>query len=113
MFVNECGYGNNLYLDNIRIEHEVLITGEVVQPIVNQSVRIYPNPGNNHVNIYINGYERSEVMATVYDARGAVQSTSVFSGNAFDLNTELLSRGLYFIIVEVEETTHTFKWIKL
>jgi PKD repeat protein/subtilisin family serine protease len=113
MFVNECGYGNNLYLDNIRIEHEVLITGEVVQPIVNQSVRIYPNPGNNHVNIYINGYERSEVMATVYDARGAVQSTSVFSGNAFDLDTELLSRGLYFIIVEVEETTHTFKWIKL
>jgi hypothetical protein len=33
MFVNECGYGNNLFLDNIRIEHEVLITGNECNPL--------------------------------------------------------------------------------
>jgi hypothetical protein len=92
MFVNECGYGNNLFLDNIRIEHEVLITGNEVKPNANKTVQLYPNPGSNNVNISLQGYQRGEVITTVFDARGAVQSTDIFIGNSFDLNTELLSK---------------------
>lgn len=112
-FVNECGYGNNLFIDNIRIDHEVLITGEESRPNVSKRIQLYPNPGYNNVTISLQAYQKGEVITTVFDARGAVQITEFFRGNSFDLNTEMLSKGIYFIAVQAEGETQTFKWIKL
>jgi hypothetical protein len=96
-FIAVNGFGNNLYLDNIEFfttANEDLVETE------RKSIKLYPNPAFDEMNVVINLEERTDITIEIIDALGHVIS-SVNLPNAlnqtytYDVST--LRAGVYFV----------------
>ena len=102
--------GNNVYVDNINFN---MTTG--IDEVENISeINIYPNPAISSTNINFNLTQSSSVSITVTNELGQ-ELVKTELGNLstgvqnYVLNTEKLSRGLYFVSIKTEKGTVTKK----
>ncbi|MBL7938809.1 MAG: T9SS type A sorting domain-containing protein [Flavobacteriales bacterium] len=94
MFVTESNFGNNMYLDNIRIANTV---GVEENGMV--SFSLYPNPANETVNLSVVTTEGFKVEA--YNALGALAHSWSFTGSAtaITLDVSSLANGVYSLVL--------------
>ncbi|MDB4089347.1 M43 family zinc metalloprotease [Flavobacteriales bacterium] len=97
------GNGNNFYLDNININNIVGID----ELDVLTSVNIFPNPITNKATIELDVSKDSEVSIYLLNTIGEIvqqvlNKQSVSQGNSkFEINKNDLSKGIYFVNIEV------------
>lgn len=105
------GGGNNIFIDNFRINGQALSIGE--QAIAQNDLIVYPNPAKDQVRLkleLVNKVEKAEIF--VQNILGE-RVVDVFAGtlNAekyeFNLNASSLPSGIYFVsmILDGERTT--------
>ncbi len=77
--------------------------------VINSTVKVYPNPITDNLNIQLNNIEQNNSMATIslYDVRGRCLQTNRIDFSNHNLNTTIrlpqnLSSGNYFIAIDVE-----------
>jgi len=110
MFESVKGVGNNLFIDDVRID---LYTGTSNGISANESrFRVFPNPGNGLFTITLSeptDYLRIEVL----DMQG--KSVTVVHGNStinsYELNLQSLPKGMYFLKLATSGITETRKII--
>lgn len=96
------GFGNNLYIDNIRLSSTTSI-----DPIdLFKGVSVYPNPAKDNFEVNINLIESANVAVSVTDITGKVVSTynlgALATGdNSFYVNASGFASGLYNVIVNI------------
>lgn len=98
MFETESNYGNNMYLDDVRIANTVGVeeNGTV-------SFALYPNPADELVNLSVVSTEGYTVEA--YNALGAlVQNWAVpASSNSASLDVSALANGVYTLVLRTRD----------
>ncbi len=77
--------------------------------VVNNAIKVYPNPITDKLNIQLNNITQSNSMATIslYDVNGRCLQTNLTNFSNHNLNTTIrlpqnLSAGNYFIAIDVE-----------
>lgn len=96
------GFGNNLYIDNIRLSS----TTAIHTIDLYKGISVYPNPATDNFALNINLNETAVVSVSVTDITGkevkAYQLGSLASGdNTFYINTADLASGMYQVLVNV------------
>lgn len=83
------------------------------------SIRVYPNPVNNELNITFNSIISTNISARIFDNNGREISISSLNNNinnfeqTITLNTfSELSKGIYFLNIILENKSYNFKIIK-
>jgi|GEM_PF-4792817 len=75
------------------------------------SLKIYPNPFNNHISIALGG-DYQNVKTTLVDVTGKQFYSKTFTGNTIEINQlDALSGGIYFVTIELENGTSLTKKI--
>ena len=81
--------------------------------IINNTIKVYPNPIKDQVNVRLNNITQNNSIATIslFDINGKCLQTNQSSFNNHNLNTNIklpqnLSAGNYFITVSVEGKTY-------
>lgn len=96
------GFGNNLYVDNIRLSSNTAIhTIDLFK-----GLSVYPNPANDNFAVDINLTEASVVSVSVTDITGKVVKAYnlgmlSIGDNTFYVNASELASGLYNVIVHI------------
>jgi hypothetical protein len=96
------GFGNNLYIDNIRLSSTTAIQSIDLY----KGISVYPNPATDNFALNINLNETAVVTVSMTDITGkevkAYQLGSLASGdNTFYINTTDLASGMYQVLVNV------------
>lgn len=101
-FINRTFDGFKLYIDDLEVRTE---DHTVVNDLNLFSIQPFPNPFNDVLNL-----KNADDNTTwnVYNFDGKI----IESGNGKTVNTSTFSRGSYFICVQHQGTTNTFKIIK-
>lgn len=102
MFVTESNFGNNMYLDNVRIANTV-----GVEELGMESFALYPNPANSVVNLTVNS--ANAFTAEAYDALGALVRSwfiTPSSANAV-LDVSGFANGVYTVVVRTANAIGT------
>lgn len=113
-FKFESGEGNNIYIDDINIDHTTALTE--LESLKN-NFRIFPNPALNDAVVYFSTEETSKVSVKVIDVLGkTVYSKSMGDLNAGNhniiLNKEILNTaGVYFVQLSINDLLVTQKLI--
>jgi hypothetical protein len=81
-------------------------------------VSLFPNPGDQNLNIQSQGKYRGPVYFEVISSTGQQNAISsqfekVFDDQTFPINTRELSAGLYIVRIRLDQNTFIKKWIKL
>ncbi len=113
-FVYEVGngYGNNFYLDGIRIEN---VTG--VEELNNLlGVQVFPNPSNGLTRISLNTPENGKLSLNLIDVLGRnvadVYNGSVNAGEqVYNVDVNSIDAGIYFLQINYNERTSAVKLI--
>ena len=95
-------YGNNLYIDDIRVYNSTNVSIEA--PELNSSVTIYPNPATNQLNLNINLENSANVTYQIVNSLGQV----VLDNNLGDLNN-----GQHTQSVDVSDLAAGFYYVQL
>jgi hypothetical protein len=93
-----CGYGNNLFIDDIMIGSS-LVSSNAVE--LSNQIQLYPNPASNEVNISFKGnIDYKNITLKIYDFSGkeVINNNNITKeqGRIF-INTENLSNGFYML----------------
>jgi len=98
MFTTVSNFGNNVYLDNIRVDN--LNVG--ISDIPNNSVKVYPNPVQSALFIEMKSNTFSNVKVQITDIAGRILNSSYhnFDNNPVEINTEEYKEGIYFISID-------------
>lgn len=104
-FVGTTGYGNNLYLDNIRIESSSA-TREVASI---RDINVYPNPASDYIITSINAEQTADVVLNLIDMTGRQlqsQRVNLISGsNEIMTHVDRIEPGSYMLqIIHGDET---------
>ncbi|MGB0166898.1 MAG: T9SS type A sorting domain-containing protein, partial [Luteibaculum sp.] len=104
-FVWVPGEGNNLYLDNIRIQEQGT-SSVLTNDVLAKSFEVYPNPVKNRINVSLDLPAVDKMDISLYNVLGAKQG-DLFSGDlpaganelGFDLDVK---PGVYFVRIEAD-----------
>jgi subtilisin family serine protease/PKD repeat protein len=83
--------------------------------ILNQNIKIYPNPTNDILNIELNLDKKSTVQFQLFDAVGQLilnQKTTDYNNQKTTLNLTDLPSGIYFLQIRIDEKVMTKKVIR-
>ncbi|MEN8810085.1 MAG: Omp28-related outer membrane protein [Flavobacteriales bacterium] len=111
-FTGTSNYGNNLYLDNIRIVDAV--TSSINENESSTSLNIYPNPSNGMVNLEYISRNLGDITINIINTLGAnVYTTNAVSNGSLNKSIDLsqMTKGIYFVNVVSENGTTTKKMI--
>lgn len=78
------------------------------------SIRLYPNPAKNRINVEISGFDPGFVQVQLLDNKGNLVSDNirtVFSGNEIIVLMFLEKPGLYYLWLKQGEKNHKSKLI--
>ena len=104
---------NYIYLVKLQPECTGVNDSQTVNPMT--SVRVYPNPVQNELNIEVNASQASEMNIAVYNITGQkVMETSanISAGiNAPSINVSNLNSGIYFVTVKANGFENTMKFV--
>lgn len=93
-FINESGYGQLVYIDNISVNIGTLSSEGFNKE--KKSLKLYPNPSSDY--IIISGLEKTENYI-IYSVIGSkINTGNVFNNQAIDIQN--LKTGMYFIEFE-------------
>jgi hypothetical protein len=112
-FKATSAYGNNLYLDNINLQHSLSTVG-ITENILNNTLNIYPNPFSNIANISFTNAENQNVTITVFDSFGK-QITQINKGELAageyteQFDGSKLPAGIYFVNITAGNSSVTKK----
>lgn len=102
---NDCGIKS--YTKNIQI------VNTSIKSINNNSIKIFPNPATNIINIEFNTIFRNNVNIKLYNTLGQEIKENSVKINArnsiISINTEDIQRGIYFIIIETDNNIFSRK----
>jgi hypothetical protein len=77
---------------------------------------LFPNPGNDQLTIGINGFNRGKYIFTFCDVSGKIilKEEIDVKTNFYkkEINTSILSDGVYFLQISGEELSVVKKWVK-
>jgi hypothetical protein len=112
-FKSICGYGNNLYIDNIAVQNTICTVG-ITEASSDNNMDVYPNPVNMTANINLNLANTANVTVEVYTVSGALVSTTnqgklAAGKNVIVLDAANLADGMYFVKVIAGESIITKK----
>ena len=108
MFETYAGFGNNLYIDNIKISNAVGIFSPKTK--INTEYAVFPNPAREIVNIALFNQESSrEVIIANVDGKDLIHKTIHPGMNRIDISR--LTKGLYLIHIKNKRTLATEKLI--
>lgn len=97
-FIQTAGYGNGLFIDNIRVEQDVTLSNGNQEELPN--VVVYPNPSNGKTQIKIADFSSNLRMAT-FDVQGRIvheaNESNIGANEALTLDLSHLSKGNYFL----------------
>jgi hypothetical protein len=97
--------GDNAYLDNLRFSDTSLSQEEFSA----SSIKVYPNPFNNNITIK-NNSPISKI--NLYDVRGQQLLNLDCNSSEINMDTSKFQAGIYFIKVNTDGKSETFKVIR-
>jgi Zn-dependent metalloprotease len=109
--------GDNVRLDNIRISHTPVSSNDL--PLTNNSLLLYPVPGNESLKINISDPGSGNAIIQILNNSGQVVHTKheqlTGSENKLEINIHDLRPGIYFLRITDQKTgnTRTAKFIKI
>jgi len=115
-FKGICAGGNNLYIDDIRIGEEMIISGISENSTEDIIANIYPNPTSNIANLQLSIKKTMNLEIGVYDVLGKkVQQidNAKFSNGIHNISfdTSNLENGTYFIKYQSNEMVNNVKFV--
>jgi len=114
-FETSNGGGSYLYLDNVQVSDHPWPVG-ISETIEEASVRVYPNPANEVINIQFESETSGSLTVDVLDIRGVQWVSrfyeSVTSGQAVSLNWGVLPAGTYFVRVSDRSGSSVHRVVK-
>ncbi|MEO1448547.1 MAG: M43 family zinc metalloprotease [Bacteroidota bacterium] len=111
-------YGNNIFIDNIRLEGtckpvQVSVEDQLVTEL---SWNIYPNPGEDFINLQFAQLSRQAIQLDILDLQGkslARQSLPPTSGDLVHRwNLPEMAAGLYLVRAQIGAETFYRKWVR-
>ncbi len=78
----------------------------------NDAIALYPNPTKNILNISIPSEFGLNTSYEIYNNMGQIVRNGKESQHNFTIHTEQLSSGVYFIKLQIDETSKTMRFIK-
>lgn len=111
---NSLTRGENHYRLRIRLSNGVIIYSSIETVYFaseNEPVVIYPNPVKQNTQAKITTIESGRFSIRVLDVNGRVVNEQVLNSSRTYLNTEMLSKGMYFI--QITDRDHTLSTQKL
>jgi hypothetical protein len=110
-FLGISDNGNNLFLDNINVTN----TNNIQEQAAFTSVKLYPDPASNEINLEISFDKTESVTIKIYNNLGeqiVSENKKLNTGaNKVKLNTEDLTNGIYFISLTSSKESITQKVI--
>lgn len=98
-FLNQSGYGNNMYLDDIALTGEPVVG--TTQPQADRQFRVQPNPAANATLVRSNSRQEEHLTLSLYNATGQQvwhQSARVAAGNwEIPVQVGALPSGVYWL----------------
>ncbi len=100
-FENYCGYGNNLYVDNINITSSAPTDAVSIEGYTTLGMlKVYPNPANEQLNVILIMNENSNVSIRLINTLGqtvySLQENNIQQIQK-SIETSNFSRGVYFL----------------
>ena len=103
-FVFTSNYGNNIWLDNVKIRD---VNPTEIESIENEELSVYPVPANDH--LYIN-YSKTISQVEVYNVEGQLVKALENVGNSINISD--LSSGIYMFNFTTEDGVVVRKVVK-
>ncbi|WPO93047.1 T9SS type A sorting domain-containing protein [Chryseobacterium sp. HR92] len=94
------------YIDNIKVNSELLVLGIKDSKVIAKEVSIYPNPATDFIQINSPGTVK---RVEIYDGTGKLIKTEI---NNSRINVKGLTAGVYMVNVKAEGRNFTEKFIK-
>jgi len=107
------GYGNNMYIDNIRVGHIYLAINEPIKNAYN--IEVFPNPVKEVLQVNISMEVGQALRFSVLNALGQevkAVATANFKQEEQFIDTKNLNKGIYFLKVEGNNGIEMIKFIK-
>jgi hypothetical protein len=101
-FVAKSKGGNNIYLDDINIDHDTLATIPQKPSKTSSSFKVYPNPTSLN-SITLEVPFQTSYSLQILDRTGALQHAARYQQPTQTVNLSTLSSGLYFVRVISEQ----------
>ena len=111
--------GNNLYLDDINLyegapsDTIVLGINEVHNALNN--LAIFPNPSEDELNVHFSVPSNNDVFIKIQDVVGKTEQSqtikAIEGSNMVLLNTQSLSSGIYFLNIQIGNSSKTIQFI--
>ncbi|MBP6090419.1 MAG: T9SS type A sorting domain-containing protein [Crocinitomicaceae bacterium] len=93
------------YIDNVFFSNDQL----GIEALNTNTIAIYPNPFNASFHININ---EADFTYHLMDASGEQIQSEYISASQYDINVEKSKPGIYFLKVQTEHSSETFKLVK-
>lgn len=98
-------YGNNLYLDDIRIYNSTDVGVEIVES--DNSVSIYPNPATDQLNLNVNLANSANVTYQIVNSLGQTVLENNLGNltngkHAQNINISALASGFYYVQINID-----------
>lgn len=99
IFEAKSGWGNNLYIDDIKIDPFPLVLSDYSNN--SGSIKLYPNPTKGEIHLSINNFSKNDALIKVYNVLGELMLSKNVTFNLSQQNTTLnlsgFQKGLYFL----------------
>ncbi|MCI4666796.1 MAG: M43 family zinc metalloprotease [Bacteroidia bacterium] len=91
-FIAKNGYGNNLYIDNIKIFGSCVASTVNVEPVFSQDIKLYPNPIGEE--FWLELPEAEDVKLELWSTHGQLVNTWELSRNQTERPVALQANGI-------------------
>ncbi|MEP2023009.1 T9SS type A sorting domain-containing protein, partial [Reichenbachiella sp.] len=83
------------------------------QEVVYGSVKIYPNPFKDFIQLDLTGFKAEEVQVSLFDLTGAIKFQQMISSSVRQLRLGAnLEGGFYVLQIKTDQLRQTFRVIK-
>jgi len=99
-------------IDKLQFDNPVLPVSMEQTDNSGLQVIIYPNPGNDQLNLFMPGCKEHFTLEVFSVAGTQVFNQTFPATESMTINTAFLSNGIYFVNITSTEKVNTLKWIK-
>ena len=111
--------GNNLYLDDINLYEgapsDAIVLGINEAHNALNELAIYPNPSEGELNVHFSIPANNDVLIKIQDIVGKTEQSqtikAIEGSNMVLLNTQTLSSGIYFLNIQIGNSSKTVQFI--
>jgi beta-glucanase (GH16 family) len=110
----KAAYPDSFVVDYVRVYELDLVNSAVVNELQNQEMKLYPNPVNDVITLKLpeNQLMNAKPEIAIINSTGEVVKSFRQIAQPFELSVADLKRGLYLMIVHLNGSTYSQKFIK-